>query len=265
MAHPQIAAFARLADGASKPARKIEGQKTLMARTMHGIVYDAIHDEIVVPQAFSQAVLTFRGGADGEEPPIRMIQGSLTQLKSPDRLDVDPVHNEIFVVERDAVLVFPRQATGNVAPIRVLKGPDTGISGFSFVAVDPVHNLLIWSGSARFQLFNRTDNGNVKPRAVIGGPKSGYRGPGGAIAVHGPTGMIIATSRGASSGRLVSEDSFAGVWSIEDNGDVPPRWTIAKGLLRQPRGVALDPKNKSLIVTDKYLNAVMTFEFPEIF
>ena len=35
--------------------------------------------------------------------------------------------------------------------------------------------------------------------------------------------------------------------------------------LRMPRGVALDPKNKSLIVTDKRLNAVLTFHFPEIF
>ena len=30
-------------------------------------------------------------------------------------------------------------------------------------------------------------------------------------------------------------------------------------------GVTLDPKNKSLIVSDKRLNAVMTFYFPELF
>ncbi len=236
----------------------------MMARTMHGIVYDEIHDEIVVPQAFSQAVLTFRGGASGEEAPIRVIQGSRTQMQSPDRLEADPVHNEIFVVERDSVLVYPREANGNVAPIRVLKGPDTGVRGFARVAVDPVHNLLIWSGGGEFRIFNRTDQGNVKPKAIIGGPKSGFEGPGGNIAVYPPTGMIVASSRGEGEG-LVSEDSYVGVWSINDNGDVPPRWVIAKGFLRQPRGVALDPKNKSLIVTDKYVNAVMTFHLPEIF
>ena len=35
--------------------------------------------------------------------------------------------------------------------------------------------------------------------------------------------------------------------------------------MRQVRGVALDPENKSVIVTDKYLNAILTYYFPEIF
>jgi hypothetical protein len=65
-----------------------------------------------------------------------------------------------------------------------------------------------------------------------------------------------------------SDESFVGVWNyVEDKGDVPPRWTIGgpKGMLRQPRGVALDPKNKAVIVSDKYLNAVITYYFPEVF
>ena len=32
-----------------------------------------------------------------------------------------------------------------------------------------------------------------------------------------------------------------------------------------PRGVALDEKNKNIIVTDKRLNAILTYHFPEIF
>ncbi len=40
---------------------------------MHAIVYDAIHDEFVVPQPFGQAILTFRGDAAGEASPIRVI------------------------------------------------------------------------------------------------------------------------------------------------------------------------------------------------
>ena len=58
-----------------------------------------------------------------------------------------------------------------------------------------------------------------------------------------------------------------GVWSELDNGAVPPRWVIGgpNSVLRQVRGLTLDPKNKSIIVSDKYVNAVMTFYFPEIF
>ncbi len=261
-----------MANGNAKPVRKIEGQKTLLGRTMHSIIYDQIHDEFVVPQEFGQAILTFRGGANGEERPLRVIQGSLTQLRDPDRLGVDPVHNEIFVPQRNSVLVFPREANGNVAPIRVIKGPDTQL-GASALAVDPVHNLLIVGGrrgtETRLLIFNRTDQGNVKPKAVIGGPKSGLSHISGPFAVYPPKNEIIVSVRGPHSqmGDMASDECFVGVWSTQDNGDVPPRWTIGgpKGVLRMVRGVDLDPKNKSLIVTDKRLNAVLTFYFPEMF
>ncbi len=73
--------------------------------------------------------------------------------------------------------------------------------------------------------------------------------------------------RGPSDNDLASDTDFVGVWSIEDNGDVPPRWTIGgpKGTLVHVHGVALDPKNKSVIINDKRLNAVLTYYFPEIF
>src|SRR5687767_5255924 len=97
--HPQIAIFARLANGAPKPVRQIHGQTTMLSRTVHAISYDEIHDEIVVPNQFAQAILTFRGGANGEEAPLRIINGSQTQLEAPDRLGIDPVNNEILVPE----------------------------------------------------------------------------------------------------------------------------------------------------------------------
>ena len=57
---------------------------------MHSIDYDEIHDEIVVPQQFAQAILTLRGSADGDEPPLRVIQGSRTQLGGSRRHDWPP-------------------------------------------------------------------------------------------------------------------------------------------------------------------------------
>jgi hypothetical protein len=60
---------------------------------------------------------------------------------------------------------------------------------------------------------------------------------------------------------------YVGVWHIDDNGRVPPRFTIGgpDGVLRQGRGLALDPKNHTVIASDKELNAVLTFQVPEIF
>ncbi|MCH8266733.1 MAG: hypothetical protein IH846_04395, partial [Acidobacteria bacterium] len=52
MAHPQIAAFARLAEENSTPTRLLAGQKTLMARTMHDIRYDEVNDELLVTNPF---------------------------------------------------------------------------------------------------------------------------------------------------------------------------------------------------------------------
>jgi hypothetical protein len=268
VAHPQIASFPRLADGNTKATRKLEGQKTLLGRTMHSIVYNDLHDEYSVPQPFAQAILTFRGGATGEEAPIRVIQGPHTELAEPDRLGLDQVNDEIYVPLDKQVLVFPRAANGDVAPKRILKGPDTTL-GAEAIAIDTVHNLLVATGigddGLRLRIFDRMAQGNTKPLRLIGGKNSRFGRLGGPIAVYSPKGWIIATVRGA--GALASEDAFMGIWSVEDDGDVPPRWTIGgpHGVFRMPRGVAIDEKNKSIIASDKRLNAVLTFYFPEAF
>jgi len=223
---------------------------------MHGVAYDAVHDEFMIPQQFGQAIMTYRGSANGEEPPIRIIQGPHTRLKAPCHLDLDTVHDEIYVPEKGYVLVFPRGAHDDVAPI----------------AVDPVHNLLIVGssreGESRLLIFNRTDSGNVKPKAVIGGPKSRLHAFGGPFAAYPPKGEIIVSVRGAGpDADMSSDEAYVGIWSIEDNGDVPARRTIGgpKGVLRMPRGIALDIKNENMMVSDKRLNAVLTFHFPELF
>lgn len=267
MAHPQIAVFARMADGGAQATRAIEGQGTLLGRTMHAIDYDPIHDEIMVTQQFGQAILTFRGGADGEEAPIRVIQGSRTQLRAPSRLAVDPINGEIFVPEGDKILVYPREANGNVAPIRVLEGPDTQL-GAAAVAVDPVHDLLIVASRTGLFIFNRTDAGNVKPKAVISGPKTLLTSTRN-VRVYPAKGWILVTNDGrqGEGGNVEHPKSYVAVFSIHDQGNVAPRWTIGgpDGMLQKPRGIDLDPENKAVIISDKYLNAVLTYSLPEMF
>ncbi len=256
MAHPQIAVFARLAKGGEAPVRRIEGQKTLLGRTMHAIHYNEARDEIVVPQQFAQAILTFRGAAIGEEPPIRVIQGSLTQLRGSSGVVLDTVNNEIITERR----VFPLEANGNVAPIRTLP--------FDVLAVDPINDLYVGTrrtddGGTSLIIFDRKSN-SAEPLRTISGPKTMLiqvtR-----TRVH--NGWIIAGNDGVQSARA-NGLSFVGVWSIlHDDGDVPPRWTIGgpHRMLRKPRGVDLDLKNQTVIVSDKDLNAVLTYHVPELF
>jgi hypothetical protein len=274
VAHPQIAAFARLADGAAEPTRRIEGQQTKLSRTMHSINYDAIHDEIVVSVQFAQAIATFRGGAAGEEAPVRLLQGPSTRMRRPDQVAVDPIHNELTVAEGDAILTFPREANGDVAPIRVIEGPDTGLrpkgggrgqtgSGVSSppLAVDPVNNMIVVVVGDSVITYNRTDAGNVKPRTVISGPKSGLTASRG-VEVDPERGWILAfiTDRQRRKGASI------GVWRHDDNGDVPPRFRIEAGdLMRAPRGLTLDPRNHAVIASDKETNSILTFLAPELF
>ena len=269
MAHPQIAAFARLAEGSAKATRAIAGQKTNFTRTIHDMDYDPVHDEIVVPQYYAFAIMTFRGDANGDEAPIRMIFGPKTQLKNTDAVTVDGVHNEIFVPQGNRILVFKREANGDVTPIRILEGPNTGLKGgggVGRVAVDPVHNLLIAAGSAtgggnRLAIFDRTASGDSKPLRVLAGPKSLIAGTS-ILTIYPAKGLIFATIRG---GTRFSHGDFAGVWSINDSGDVPPMWRIGEGVLRDIRDVTIDPAHQAVIISDKALTAVMTFQTPEIF
>ncbi len=245
---------------------------------MHSIEYDPIHDEFSVPVPLSGAILTFRGAASGEEAPVRIIQGSQTQLESPDRLGLDPVHNEIYVPQGRKVMVYPREANGNVAPIRVLEGPDTKL-GAGAVAIDSIHNLLIVVGGtgggsgeggmqSQILMFDRTASGNTAPKSAIRGPKTMLTSIGGPFAIYAPKGKILVPIRGAiTTEAMFAPDSFVGVWNITDNGDVPPQWKLGgpRGAFQMVRGVAVNPKYKEVIVSDKRLNAVLTFSFPELF
>jgi DNA-binding beta-propeller fold protein YncE len=265
VAHPQIAVFARAANDNAPRTRAIEGQDTMLGRTMHGIDYDEVRDEIVVPQQFGQAILVFKGSASGETKPIRVIQGSRTMLTALDRLAVDSVNHEVYVPEGDRVLVFDLLANGDVAPKRVLGGPDTGFTAAGAVAIDPTRNIIVVGAEARsadgrglpqLAIFDRTADGNTKPKRVITGLKSRLNDTGN-IRVYPEGGLVFTTQ----------QTGYVAVWSLDDNGDVPPRYTVGgpNGLLQKPRGLDLDPKHNAVIVSDKQLNAVLTYEMPQLF
>jgi hypothetical protein len=60
---------------------------------------------------------------------------------------------------------------------------------------------------------------------------------------------------------------FVGIWSINDNGDVPPRGIIkgAGSYLVHPAGVAIDPQAGEVFVTDGVRNGLFTFLAPKFF
>jgi hypothetical protein len=226
------------------------------------MAYDPARDEIIVPQFYAFAILTFRGDATGDVPPVRKIFGPNTQLVNPSAVAVDPVHGEIFVPQPKRVLVFPRDADGDVVPLRILEGPDTGLNP-QRVTVDPVHNLLMVSGGGGIRIFDRTASGNTKPLRVITNQAAKDVV---LMATNASSGMIFGVVTPGGDGRYDLED-HVGVWSVFDNGDIPARWTIGGPnlVLKNARGIALDAKNKDVIVSDKTLNAILRFHVPEVF
>ena len=170
MGHPQIAAFARLADGSTTATRSIAGQNTNFTRTIHDMAYDPVRDEILVPGWYNFSILTFRGDADGDAAPVRQIMGPRTQLVNSQRVAIDPVNGEIYVPQVRRVLVFDRDADGDVAPLRTLEGPDTRLLGTpGRLTVDPVHDLLIVASRDELLIFDRRASGNTPPLRVITG------------------------------------------------------------------------------------------------
>ena len=147
------------------------------------------------------------------------------------------------------------------------------------VSVDPINDILVVGlnsgfGSSRsgdtergaLLVFNRTDEGNVKPRAVIRGPQSGIIRIN-QMQVYPPRKLIVAAMPGIRD-HMEPEGAFLGVWSYEDNGDIPPLWKLPAGpatTLKKPFGVVLNPEDQEVIISDMRLNGVLVFSVPEIF
>jgi DNA-binding beta-propeller fold protein YncE len=282
---PRIAVFARSANGNAAPTRIIDGQATKLGRTVHGIAYDPIHDEIVVPNPLAGAILVFRAAATGAEAPIRVIQGARTCLSTPHSVSIDTTHQEILVgdLSSGAVLVFPWNANGDLPPLRKISGPKTRLGHVVGLGVDPAKDLLVVANSDEIVTFNRTDDGDVAPRSIIRGPKSGIGEEPWQLQLHQgrifvaasnhlhqwvyPSGQIKPAPHSVSVPHDPWNDpaqGFVGVWNIFDNGDVPPLGMLKQGL-RHPSGLALDIENREVFVSDSVDNSVRAFHVPEFF
>lgn len=275
-----------MANGNMMPRRIISGQATQLGRTVHGLAYNPVRDEIIIPNPLSDAILVFRGAADGSESPIRVIQGPCTRLITPHAVSFDVTNQEILVASLTGktIYVFPWNANGNVAPTRVIHGPNTKLGHVVGLGVDPAHNLLAVANSRDILIFNRTDNGDVAPHATIAGPRTGIEDEPWQLQIHGGKIFLAASNhlhqnlyagcvpKGTYS--KVPEDpwlnpnlGFVGVWNITDHGDVAPQYKIGgpfSGLLH-PVGLAINPKDGEIYVSDSVRNGILAFLTPDFF
>ena len=208
--HPaSVVVWPKMANGKDAPLRILEGEKTRLA-TAQGIAVDPKNQLLYVSNqgAFARLnnnvgwartwqpgaatweitdrILDFVPGsgeyrdpsinvyplkANGDTPPLRVIQGSQTRLNWPSLISLDIENQELYVTGpvTHEILVFRANDNGNVAPIRVLKGPRTGISHPNGVFVDNKNDELVVAnfGNHSSTVYRRTASGDTPPIRTI--------------------------------------------------------------------------------------------------
>lgn len=261
-----------------------------MSRTVHGIAYDPVRDEIYVSNALADSVLVFRGGANGAEAPLRIIQGPCTGLVNPHAVSLDLAHREILVssLSARAIAVFPMDASGNATPLRYIKGPKTHLGHTVGLGVDPETNVLVVANQEDILFFDRLATGDVAPTGQIKGEHTGIRDEPWELQVQNGKIFLAASNHlhvnlyqqvtlrpeYADGNAKVPPDpwlnpelGFIGVWNVRDRGDVPPHARIGGAFtqLVHPTGLALNPKYGEVYVTDSVRNGLFSFLAPEWF
>jgi DNA-binding beta-propeller fold protein YncE len=243
-----------------------------------GIAVDEQNQELFLTVEHDNAVVVYRKMAQGEETPLRLLQGDQTQLADPHGIVVDTRNGLMFVanhgsthqvrgenekpnwpLDRDrmvrgsgrllppSITVYPIKAQGDAAPLRVIQGSLTQLNwpsnmsideerGEIYVANDPDHSILV---------FKATDQGNVAPTRVIKGPKTGLKNPTG-VFVDLKNNELWVSNMGNHS---------ATVYPRTANGDAAPLRTIRSAplgkqalMIGNPGAIDYDTKRDEILV-----------------
>ena len=181
---PAVEIYRKTASGNEKPLRVVEGESTRLSDA-HGIAIDVKNKLMFVNNWGNISDYTSPGTgrfeapsitvhsleAKGDAAPLRVIQGSNTQLDWPGVMSLDPDTGDLYIANDlgHSILVFRETDQGNVAPRRVIKGGKTGLSYPVSVFVD-TKNKELWAtnvGNASATVYPLTANGDVAPLRTI--------------------------------------------------------------------------------------------------
>jgi 6-phosphogluconolactonase (cycloisomerase 2 family) len=187
---PQVAVYRRGAEGSEKPKRLLMGDKTQLSDS-HGMAIDTKRKLLFVDNWGNSAddskpgsgkfgppnITVFRLQSNGDEAPLRVIQGPKTGLDWPGAMSVDPDTGDLYIANDmgQDVIVFHSGDQGDVAPSRVIKGPRTGLSYPVGVFVDS-KNKEVWAtniGNSTATVYPLMANGNVAPLRTIRSAEEG--------------------------------------------------------------------------------------------
>jgi len=181
---PQVAVYSKTASGNDKPIRLLMGEKTKLSDS-HGLAIDTKNKLLFINNwgnisnyrvpgsgRFEPPSITvYRLDADGDTPPLRVIQGPKTQMDWPGAMSIDPATGDLYVANDmgQSIIVFHSNDQGDVAPAKVITGPKTHISYPTGVFVD-AKNQELWVtnlGNSSATVYPLSASGDVAPLRII--------------------------------------------------------------------------------------------------
>src|SRR5881409_3536170 len=181
---PKVMVYRKEANGDEKPLRVLEGEHTRLFDT-HGIALDVKKNLMFVGtwgnasdyrvagtgKFYPPSINVYPLDASGDTAPLRVIQGSKTQLDWMGGMSLDPDNGDLYVANDvgNSILVFHETDDGDVAPARIIKGEKTGLSRPAGISVD-MKNKEVWvsnMGNSSATCYSLKDNGNATPVRTI--------------------------------------------------------------------------------------------------
>ena len=223
--------FNRQANGNVPPTRDLA--------TPHGtfgIAVDEQREELYLTIQHDNAVVVYNKWAEGDDAPIRLLQGNRTRLADPHGIAVDTKNNLIYITNHGSVRQHREDASGEGTLGRGKgkanwpKGEDVAIPG-SGTTVPP-----------SITVHARNASGNAAPLRVIEGPRT---------QLNWATGIAVDPERGELFVANDQGDSIL-VFRATASGDAEPI-RVLKGPnsgIKNPTGLFLDTQNDELWVAN---------------
>ncbi len=271
--------FTREQQGDVRPARELHTGGDARGR---GFAVDSENEELFIASQHNSAVAVWHKYAEGDEPPIRLLQGDRTLLANPSGLALDKRNDLLFVANQGQVSsrsaegadpellasnrplgtrlavrgsgrflppsinVYRRTASGDTPPLRVIQGPQTQLNWPAAIALDErTGELFVANDTGNSVLVFRADaSGDVAPIRVLKGPDTG---------LDSPAGVFVDTKNNELWVANYGNHSLT-VFSPTADGNTAPLRTIRSGpadnralMIGNPGAVAYDTKREQIL------------------
>jgi DNA-binding beta-propeller fold protein YncE len=215
-----------------------------------GVALDLKHDEVAVTVQQINKVLVYRRLAEGDEKPLRVIQGKDTGLADPHGIYVDADNDEMFVANHDS---YHEESTSQEQSTLVQAELARGNASLSV----PVERIQPRASQGKFvepsiSIYSRTAKDNAAPIRVIRGPKTDLNLP---MKVYVDTihNELFVANSGSNSILVFSRTA---------NGDVAPLRKIQGDAtkLKKPVGLYVDTKNDEVWATSPEFHSINVYK-----